>query len=289
MLPILKIIFLEKSSRNECKRITEAEVMNELDQVESYVKAYEWGGPTSALQLHHLKELSLMIRMGDTIVDLACGPGPLLLELAALYPECSFIGVDLSPMMLAHLDAKVKSRNLKNVRTLLADIRTLKKSDLDGGADLVISTSAMHHLPEVKDLGTVFETIKVISKNEAGVYIFDFGLLRSEKTRQILVAELRKTAPILTVKDYEVSLRACFPLKTVFSLATELLPKPLWIIRSSFVDFFYFLQSPQRLRRSPEIEKKIKQIWRSLRFDLKIEHVMIRILRKRLRWNQKIE
>jgi arsenite methyltransferase len=255
--------------------------MNNLEQVESYVKAYEWGGPTSALQLHHIKELSRLIRKGDTIVDLACGPGPLLLELAELYPSCNFIGVDLSPLMLAHLKAKAKALNLNNIRTLQADIRTLKKSDLGGGADLVISTSAMHHLPEVSDLRTVFERVNSILNIDAGIYIFDFGLLRSDKTRALLVAELKKTAPILTVQDYEVSLKACFPLKTVFTLATELLPRPLWIIRSSFVDFFYFLQSSPRSQRVPEVNEKIKQIWRSLSFEIKLEHMMIRVMRNR--------
>jgi arsenite methyltransferase len=281
VLPILKIIFLEKSSRDVCERMNEPEVMNDLDQVESYVKAYEWGGPTSALQLHHIKELSQMIRSGDTVVDLACGPGPLLLELAELYPDCNFIGVDLSPLMLEHLETKAKLRQLKNVRTLLADIRALKKSDVDGGADLVISTSAMHHLPEVKDLKTVFEKMSSLLKKDAGIYIFDFGLLNSMKTRKIMVAELKKTAPILTAQDYEVSLNACFPIKTVFSLASEFLPRPLWILRSSFVDFFYFLQSPPRSERTVVVNEKIEKIWKSLRFELKLEHVMLRVLRKR--------
>jgi len=136
-------------------------------------------------------------------------------------------------------------------------------------------------LPQVEDLKSIFKMMGTILKENAGIYIFDFGLLRSEKTREILVTELKKTAPLLTAQDYEVSLDACFPLSTVFSLASELLPRPIWIIRSSFVDFFYFLQSPQRSQCSPEAIKRIDQIWKSLRFGLKVEHLMIRSLRRR--------
>lgn len=281
MLPILKIIFSEMLNSAPASRTPEPEVMNDANQIESYVRAYEWGGPTSALQLHHLKELGILIRSGDTVVDLACGPGPLLLELAELYPDCSFIGVDLSPLMLANLEARAKSRNLKNIRTLLCDIRILNRALLDGGADLVISTSAMHHLPLEDDLEKVFKTIHAIQKKEAGVYIFDFGLLKSPKTRHFFVNELRKTAPPLTVQDYEVSLNACFPLSTVFRIANQCLPRPLWITRSFFVDFFYFIQSPPRTRQNELVSKKIKEIWKSFNFELKLEHIMLRLLRRR--------
>ena len=115
MLPIHKIIYFEMFSQERPERVSEKETMNDLEQIRSYVKAYEWGGPTSALQLHHLKELSLMINDGDTIVDLACGPGPLLLELAVLYPESQFIGVDMAPLMLSHLQQTAESKNLKNI------------------------------------------------------------------------------------------------------------------------------------------------------------------------------
>lgn len=280
MLPLHKVIFFETGSVIREDRVPESEVMNNSDQVESYVKAYEWGGPTSALQLHHLKELSVMVRRGDTIVDLACGPGPLLLELAELYPDCRFIGVDLSDLMLASLNEKAKFRNLKNIRTLLADIRTLRREDVDGGADLIISTSALHHLPEVNDLESVFKVVTTILNKDGGIYFFDFGLLKSDKTRKIFVDELKKTAPPLTVKDYEVSLKACFPLSTVFSLASMYLPRPLLIIRSSFVDFFYFLQTPPRTKENLAIKKKIAEIWRSLNFSLKLEHLMLRLMRR---------
>src|SRR5688572_20159869 len=122
-----------------------SEAMDDVEQVRSYVKAYEWGGPTSALQLHHLRELSRMIRPGDTVLDLACGPGPLLLELAPLFPQTTFIGVDLSGTMLEYLREEIAARGLANVSVLQEDIRSLPSVGT-GTVDLVISTSALHHL-----------------------------------------------------------------------------------------------------------------------------------------------
>jgi tRNA G46 methylase TrmB len=93
MIPIPLILWNEYKIKSYPARINEPhETMDDIEQIRSYVKAYEWGGPSSALQLHHLRELSEMIRHGATILDLAFGPGPLLLELAKLYPECHFIG-----------------------------------------------------------------------------------------------------------------------------------------------------------------------------------------------------
>lgn len=281
MLPIHKIIYFEIFCKEKIERINEPEIMNDLEQVQSYVKAYEWGGPTSALQLHHLKELSYLIKSGDRIVDLACGPGPLLLELAVLFPECQFIGVDMAPLMLNHLESSAKTKNLKNIRTMQADIRNLQSSDLGGPVDLVISTSAFHHLPEPKDLDIVFNTISKILKSAGGFYIFDFGFLNSNRTKNILVNDLRKKAPPLTVQDYEVSLNACFPLSTILDSAARVLPRPFLFVQSMFVDFFYFLQSPRRTHPSDELNTQLKNIWNSLSLDIKMEHLTLRFMRVR--------
>lgn len=283
MIPFFKIIWHEMSASQRVPRVTEPELMNDADQVKSYIKAYEWGGPTSALQLVHLKNLSAMIKPGDTVVDLACGPGPLLLELAALFPETHFIGIDLSSLMLESLCAEAKLRDLKNIIVLKKDIRTVEKADIGGGADVVISTSALHHLPNLVDLEATFKTIKTILNKNGGIYLFDFGLLKSAATRFLLVKELEKTAPPLTVQDYAMSLDACFPIKEVFTTAKKYLPMPLILSRSSFVDFYYFIKSAPIQKIDLVHQKKIDQIWNEFTFQIKLEHVMIEKMQKRIK------
>ena len=254
--------------------------MSDPDQVRSYVRAYEWGGPTSALQLHHLDQLSRLIRPGDTVLDLACGPGPLLLELASIYPDVQFIGADLSPTMLEHLTHESQRRGLPNISVLLEDVRTLpslKYRDVD----LLISTSAFHHLPDNASLGQVFERTRTLLAPDGAFYFFDFGLLKSPKARQLFVAEVAKLAPPITVRDYDLSLQAAFPIDQVLAAASEYLPRPYVASRSAFVNFFYFLQSPPRIRRSETARGYISRIWTTLPTNIRAEHLMLRWFRTR--------
>lgn len=280
MLPILKIILYETLTKKFPTRIPEpSEIMDDVNQIKSYVKSYEWGGPASALLLHHLKELSLMIRPGDVILDLACGPGPLLLELAALYPDCHFIGADLSENMLNFLEKEAKNRGLKNISILKEDICTLPSLKTES-IDLIISTSALHHLPDEESLRLVFLRSKeLLKKPNGGFYFFDFSLLKSEEARKLFVAEVAKLAPPITAKDYDFSLKAAFPFKVIFDFAISELPRPYQISKSAFVNFFYFIQSKQRTEMSIVAKAYINEKWKHLPWSIKIEHLMLRLFR----------
>ncbi len=280
MLPLHKIIWHEWRAKSDPVRVPEpSEAMEDTEQIRSYVKAYEWGGPTSALQLHHLRELSTMIRPGDTVLDLACGPGPLLLELAPLYPDCKFIGVDLSRPMLTVLREQADARGLRNVEILYEDIRTLPSLQ-ERQVDLVITTSALHHLPDLDSLRLTFQRLESLLHKDGGFYIFDFGLLRSPHTRKLMVAEVAKLAPPITAKDYELSLQAAFPVSEVFRLAREQLRRPFVTQLSSFVEFFYFLQTGLRSVASVNVEQYLASVESRLPTAMKLEYFMLRTMRR---------
>lgn len=282
MIPIPLILWNEYKAKSYPVRVNEPhETMDDPEQIKDYVKAYEWSGPSSALQLHHLRELSKMIRPGDTILDLACGPGPLLLELAELYPECQFIGADLSPNMLAYLEAQATTRGFKNVSVLLEDIRTLP-SLADTKVDLIITTSALHHVPTEAGLQQVFQRMKSLLRSDSGFYIFDFGLLKSPKTRAILVKEVARLAPPITVQDYDVSLQAAYPIKVVADLASKELPKPFTMRVCSIADFFYFIKTDVRSSPTEKARAYIDRRWKELPLMLKAEHVMLRMFQKHI-------
>jgi SAM-dependent methyltransferase len=255
--------------------------MDDPDQIRSYVQAYDWGGPTSALQLDHLRNLCRMIKPGDTVLDLACGPGPLLLELAALYPDCKFIGADLSPNMLKHLEQEAAARNLQNVSVLLEDIRTLP-SLRDRSVDLVIITSALHHVPSSAGVRQVFQRICSLVRPGGGFYIFDFGLLKSPKTRHILVKEVARLAHPITAHDYDVSLQAAYPIPEIVQLANDELPRPFTKKVCSVADIFYFLHTAPRTHPDPAVKTYIERRWKELSFAHKAEHLMLRLLRRQI-------
>lgn len=280
MLPLPAILWHEMRTTGRPTRKPESsEAMDDAEQVRSYVKAYEWGGPTSALQLHHLRELSHLIRPGDRVVDLACGPGPLLLELAPLYPHTTFTGVDLAPTMLEHLRREVADRGLDNVEVLQEDIRTLR-SLRDRSVDMVISTSALHHLPEDAGLVEVFQRCRSLLKPGGGFYFFDFGLLRSGRSRSLFVQEVARLAPPATVRDYAESLDAAFSVDWVWEVARRELPRPLHLTRSALVDILYFLQTPARTAAPRTVTTHVETIWRQLPASMRMEHVMLRRLRR---------
>lgn len=280
MLPLPLIIWHERTTKSYPTRINEpSEAMDDPEQIQSYVKAYEWGGPSSALQLHHLRNLAEMIRPGDTILDLACGPGPLLLELAELYPDCTFIGADLSPNMLRHLEKEAASRGLKNVSVLLEDIRTLPSLN-NSKVDLVITTSALHHVPTEQGLRDVFKRIKSVLRPDGGFYVFDFGLLKSAKTRNILVKEVGRLASPLTTQDYDVSLQAAFPIPVVIGMARQELPTPFDMQVCSIADIFYIMKTGPRGRPTERAAAYIAKRWNEMPFTLKAEHMMLRVLRR---------
>lgn len=218
-----------------------------------------------------------MIRPGDAVVDLACGPGPLLLELAALYPDCKFIGADLSATMLQHLHQQAAARKLNNLTIIQEDIRSLPTLG-DGNVDVVITTSALHHLPDEESLRQVFRRVQTLLRPGGGFYAFDFGLLKSSRTRDLFVAEVAKLAPPLTVRDYDLSLQAAFPVESVFRIARDELPKPYVASCSAFVDFLYFLRTSNRSPRSTRAQSYIDGIWNKLSLSMKCEHVMLRYL-----------
>lgn len=78
----------------------------------------------------------------DRVVDLGAGTGLIALALAPCVEEV--VAVDISEQMLAHLDAHAAADDLRNVRGVVADLRTLPLDD--ESVTLAVSNYAFHHL-----------------------------------------------------------------------------------------------------------------------------------------------
>lgn len=285
MLPIgslvLTELFATLSGKATEHRIPEpASLMTDRDQVDAYVQAYAWNGPTSALLLYNLYELSSMIRPGETVVDLACGPGHLLIELAELFPTTNFIGVDLAPEMLDRLVQESEKRNLKNIEVRCEDISKLN-SFSQQSVDLVISVQALHHLPDIQTFSTTLKRIAEVLKPDGAFHLFDFGLLKSNHSRKLIVKDVAREVSPITAKDYYDSLSAAFPCRSVLQCAEQALPKPFQFHKSLFIDFYFLLQRGRKRQAvDPKVSIQLRRKESNLRFDRKLELASLRHLAK---------
>ncbi len=126
----------------------------------------------------------------------------------------------------------------------------------------------------------MFKRLKTLLKNDGGVYFVDFGLLKSQKSRDICVAEMAKSAPPITVQDYHVSLQAAFPVATVFQMAEEECPRPFTASVSSLFDFLYFIQTQPRTTPSEKVKAHIEACRKYMTVSMRIELILLKCLRK---------
>jgi len=82
------------------------------------------------------------VERGMVVVDLGAGTGSLSLPLAAL--GASVTAVDISPKMMAVLEAKAKESGIAGIAAVVAKVEEL---DLpEASVDVVVSNYALHHL-----------------------------------------------------------------------------------------------------------------------------------------------
>lgn len=226
------------------ERTTEPEVMTDPEGVRQYRDAVQAEGNGSSVHLFNLMLLCGAIKPGDTIVDLACGPAGLLIEVAKLNPESHFIGVDLSDEMLGWANAQLHSDGVKNVRLVRGDITRLDFLQ-DQSADLVMSTLSLHHLPDERLLEACLREIGRIVRRSGGIYLLDFASFKRTSSIDYFARQRTKDLEAYVAADYEASMKAAFR-KDVFEKYLPILQValPSTVLRSTFgVPFFAALTS----------------------------------------------
>jgi ubiquinone/menaquinone biosynthesis C-methylase UbiE len=211
-LPVLRTLLRELTTLERAKRVPEPDlVMDHPGKVAAYDKAGEVDGVMAPVYLFHAANVCEVIKPGDLVVDLACGPANQLAMVARLNRDVRFIGVDLSEPMLARARERVRESGLENVEFRRRDISNLR--DLaECSVDAAISTMALHHLPTLEYLKATFLEIKRVLKPDGGIYIVDFGHLKAERSIQYFAHQYADRQPELFTLDYLYSLRAAFSL-----------------------------------------------------------------------------
>lgn len=65
----------------------------------------------------------LVLTPGQQVLDIGCGPGEWVLEMARTYPGCSILGIDISPRMVAYGNACVRTRRMPNAHFEVGDAK----------------------------------------------------------------------------------------------------------------------------------------------------------------------
>lgn len=246
-LNVLKIIRSELFSGAQRQRVPEpCLVMADSAQVQAYLDAGSAQGSLAPIYLFNTSHATALIRPGDLVLDLACGPANQLAQVAAVNPDARFVGIDLSAEMLKKAETVAVRQRLSNVSFEVSDIACLTHFG-NGSVDVVISTLAMHHLPDKATLERVFVELKRVLKPDGRVYFSDLGQLRSERSIAEFAQQYAAQQPEVFNLDYLNSLRAAFSVAD-FRSAMRPLGSRVRLFSTFLVPYLIVVKSPALAR-----------------------------------------
>lgn len=262
-IALIKTAFREWVTRERSPRLPEPDlIMDDPEQVASYVRAGLEDGVMAPVYLFHCANICEVIRPGDTVLDLACGPANQLAMAARLNPATHFIGVDLSEPMLQQAGERVAQQQLRNVSLRHGDITTLTEFP-NASVDAVISTMALHHLPDEHALKRAFAEVARVLKPGGGVYLADFGHLKAERSILYFAYQYQDRQPELFTRDYLNSLRAAFALQDFRQVAGPLVQHAR--LYSTFImPYMVAIKSPARQPGNLALTIQLKKLREAL-------------------------
>lgn len=260
---VVLTVLREAVTRKRCPRTPEPGlVMDDPQQVAAYVEAGREHAVMAPVYLFHGANMCEVIRPGDTVLDLACGPANQLAMVARLNPHAQFIGLDLSRPMLEQAKALIDQQDLKNVNLREGDITDLS-AFADASVDAVVSTMALHHLPDVSALARTYAEVARILKPGGGVYMVDFGHLKSPRSIDYFANQYADRQPELFTLDYLNSLHAAFYLQDIHQAAQPLLQRAK-LYSTFLMPFMVALKSPPRRGADAELSTKLADLKQGL-------------------------
>lgn len=186
------------------ERVLEPELMVDDDQALAYSNA-DFTEPHQAA-ITRFRERFPDFRSGR-VLDLACGPADVTVRFARAYPDCTVVGVEGSPAMLALGVQRVEAVGLQS-RVVLAH-RMLPDPELSelGGFDAVVCTSSLHHF---HDPMVLWDAVRTAGAPGACVLVQDLYRPESPAAAQAFVDTYSAGEPVVLRRDYFNSLCAAF-------------------------------------------------------------------------------
>lgn len=224
----LVTILREVVCKQYFERMPEPETIMTGEKVQAFDAEGNPDGTMAAPHLYIISQVSRTISGCKRVLDLGCGSGQLLCQVAEINPEIHFTGVDLSEEMLKRAKIRAESMNLSNVEFIKQDfteVQGLQDKRIDG----IMCVYALHHLNDLQSLKKFFKAVNSLVNQDTSIFIFDFCRLHSEKSIDFFV-EYRGGERPLSREDFRNSLKAAFSLNEFKMLLDEELQRK--------VDFF---------------------------------------------------
>lgn len=158
---------MHRSIRPPKERIPSRESLDEARMAEAYNRISRL--PPMVLLRRFAAGRAVALVSEGRAVDIGCGPGYLVFQLARRAPELLTTGVDLSEQMLITAGQTAEQRGLgERVVFKLGDARGLPFAN--GSLDLIVSSLSLHHW---SDPTGVLNEINRVLKPGGGFMIFD--------------------------------------------------------------------------------------------------------------------
>lgn len=258
-LPVLATVVRELLTTKQVPRICEPElIMEDPESVTAYIDAGREIGVMAPVYLFHTIKVCEVIRPGDVVLDLACGPATQLAQIARLNPDVRFVGVDMSVPMLERARAHLADLQLDNVELVCGRIDDLTRWG-DRSVNAVMSTMALHHLPDRQALRRTFAEAGRVLALGGGVYMADFGRLRSERSMRYFATQYADRQPQVFTRDYFNSLRAAFALED-FREASASLRCHVRVLSTVLTPFMVAVASNPRREPPPHLRRALQRL-----------------------------
>jgi ubiquinone/menaquinone biosynthesis C-methylase UbiE len=195
------------------ERILEPEIMSDEQQALAYARADF--STSNQWYVDHLVA-DCPDRLGD-VLDIGCGPGDVMLRLAAARPSVRITAIDGSEAMIALARRAVQSAALKARMTLLqACIPGLPLPE--HSFDAILSKDLLHHLP---DPMVLWSEARRLGCPGAAIYVMDLLRPASPQAAHDIVEAVAADALPVLKQDFYASLCAAFTLQEAKAQVTE--------------------------------------------------------------------
>lgn len=232
---LIFLIIIFGFPRKKMERIPSMEAIDE----KSVIKAFEHMTnflPFKMLRRKVIKNLKKMKPKG-TLVDIGCGSGKLIIQIAEHFDNLTLIGVDIAEDMIA----LAKENSLKKGQRDKIEYKIGTAEELsfsDDSIDFIISTLSLHHWSNPL---IIFQEIYRVLKENGKFLIFDFrrdsrkffyGLFRFA-TKVVIPKALKKVKePLGSISASYTTLEANQLLKQISFQKVDIMPYLAWFFIS---------------------------------------------------------